>query len=98
MTDREAIEYAYRHMDECICKIKSVNDYALICVLEKRKEFMMQSIEAFQEREERSRGCKWCNSGSFAPVLHVDENSQLGQMDVEFCPMCGRPLKGADNG
>ena len=28
MTDREAIEYAYHHMDECIYKIKSVNDYA----------------------------------------------------------------------
>lgn len=91
MTDREAIEYAYHHMDECIYKIKSVNDYALICVLEKRKEFMMQSIEALQEREERSRGCEWCIG--FCPDVTGDPYAEY-----RFCPMCGRPMKGADNG
>lgn len=84
MTDREAARILPYLIDRCHS--------------EAEKAAIRKAEKALQEREERENGCKWCNSGSFAPVLHVDENSQLGQMDVEFCPMCGRPLKGADNG
>lgn len=84
MTDREAARIMPYLIDRCHSPAE--------------KTALRKAGKALQEREERSRGCKWCNSGSFAPALHVDENRQLRQMHVEFCPMCGRPLKGADNG
>ena len=103
MTNREAMELA-----DVICYAGyDWNSYVDECHEDGEAphlsydEFLAQSvIEAGyrKEREERTKGCKWCNSGSFAPVLHVDENRQLRQMSVEFCPMCGRPLKGEDNG
>ena len=94
MTDREAIKHLANDWfrsegGQLYVDGDRINDF-LVAV--------GKGVFAIQEREERSRGCKWCNSGSFAPALHVDENRQLRQMHVEFCPMCGRPLKGADNG
>lgn len=39
------------------------------------------ALSALREREERSKGCPVCDKWE----------------DANFCPHCGRPLKGADN-
>ncbi len=46
------------------------------------------AISALQEREERSKGCVYCN----------DVAIDIELPNANFCPMCGRPLKGEDNG
>ena len=56
MTDREAIEYGYRQLDDCLISITMTNDYAKICILEERKNFLLNALVALQEREERSKG------------------------------------------
>ena len=104
MTDKEAIEYGYRHLNECIWKITDTNEYALIYVLEKRKEFISRSISALQEREERSNPtkswikyscdewvCPYCGYDKYCDTLD-------GGVLPPFCEECGRPLKGVDNG
>ena len=56
-----------------------------------RKEFQeacSHAISALQEREERSKGC----------VYYNDVAIDMELPNANFCPMCGRPLKGEDNG
>lgn len=54
----------------------------------KAKEVCDVAISALQEREERSKGCVYCN----------DVAIDIELPNANFCPMCGRPLKGEDNG
>lgn len=102
-----------------------------------RKEFQeacSHAISALQEREERSKGCRFCFDATIEPDLegcdlsyhYVGESEQqkrimirsgngkpvaimfeelsgnqwhtVGIYEPKFCPMCGRPLKGEDNG
>lgn len=61
-----------------------------------RKEFQeacSHAISALQEREERIKGCKYCTG----VVLNVVEGATAFEVGFNFCPMCGRKLKGADN-
>lgn len=51
------------------------------------------AISALQEREERIKGCKYCTG----VVLNVVEGATAFEVGFNFCPMCGRPLKGEDN-
>lgn len=61
-------------------------------------------IDALQEREKRSKGCSLCQSEYMdieVTTHHPDDkyifstNPVVGLM---CCPLCGRKLKGADNG
>ena len=82
------------------------------------KEACDVAISALQEREERSKGCKFCRAKLYfkttqyarpllAPLTEVqalrDKLLDLTgevyvEIDADFCPMCGRNLKGEDNG
>ena len=84
----------------------------------KAKEACDVAISALQEREERSKGCKFCGAKLYfkttqyarpllAPLTEVqalrDKLLDLTgevyvEIDADFCPMCGRKLKGEDNG
>ena len=55
-----------------------------------------QAISALEEREERSNGCNICKEMDFVYIWDGDFLLKAGY--PSFCPECGRPLKGADNG
>lgn len=68
-------------------------------------EAIERAISALQEREERSKGCEFCNTYDFGrcgidehDVFMAGGNSRVDADDqFKFCPMCGRKLKGVDN-
>lgn len=85
MTDRKAIE-----------TIK-------IAIAEVEWEYPMEyavafdrAISALEEREARSEGCNICKEMDFVDIWDGDFLLKAGYSS--FCPECGRPLKGADNG
>ena len=70
-------------------------------------EFLAQSILESgyrKEREGRSKGCRYCSIGA---DMKNDEDMEIDLFDYaegmdfsvypNFCPMCGRKLKGAQN-
>jgi len=117
MNDREAI----KRLDNC-----AASPYMMAAI--------DLAISALQEREERSKGCRFCFDATLEPDLegcdlsyhYVGESEQqkrimirsgngkpmaimfeelsgnqwhtVGIYEPKFCPMCGRPLKGEDNG
>lgn len=70
MTDRAAIERLF-------LMAKGGTNFS-----EKSNEACRMGAEALQEREERSKGCEYC-----------EPKQKWG---INFCPMCGRQLKGTD--
>lgn len=48
--------------------------------------------EALQEREKRSKGCEVCDPNPKAVWYRFKDKNVL----CSFCPVCGKPLKGAD--
>lgn len=56
------------------------------------KEACDAAISALQERIDREKGCDWCYCLSAVSALHD------AIPEANYCPMCGRPLKGEDNG
>lgn len=79
MTDREAIEYLDQVLKDADEFLHAGGYNAKIL---KEIEAMKQSLSALQEREERSKGCEYC-----------EPKQKWG---INFCPMCGRQLKGTD--
>lgn len=136
MTDREAIEYAENELESTSYTLETNNKLrgGLFKILSTRFEFLVTAISALQEREERSKGCRFCFDATIEPDLegcdlsyhYVGESEQqkrimirsgngkpvaimfeelsgnqwhtVGIYEPKFCPMCGRKLKGADNG
>lgn len=49
------------------------------------------AVCALKEREERSKGCEFCN-------IEANENTMIEDYGYVVCPYCGRPLKGVDDG
>lgn len=102
MTDREAIEWLVEYLDdyydELYTTAELTPDVANVC------------LSALQEREERARGCEFCRTFNFSTArcevtkhgTHICIASTITAYPKEeqfnFCPMCGRKLKGADNG
>lgn len=62
------------------------------------KEFTALVIaqDALQEREERSKGCQHCKE-IWTPA-NMTQVEYIGGDEWDFCPWCGRPMKGADDG
>lgn len=60
------------------------------------------AITALQEKLEREKGCSWCNNSECAAAgssYHCEticEECRFNLKDKNFCPMCGRKLKGSD--
>ena len=53
-------------------------------------ERLLSELERVKrEREEQSKGCEYC---------YTDAKSNPFVGGYNYCPMCGRELKGADNG
>lgn len=97
MTDRGAIE-----------QLKGMIEFDVYSLYE--VEALERSVSALQEREDRNKGCEYCKSGgireilskiiSVQPVYSYEQALNLltismGGYDINFCPMCGRLLKGA---
>lgn len=82
MTDREAIERLLTCRDVC--------DDCLTCL--EHDEALYVAIAALKEREERSKGCKFCEFAEPGTFVWLGYDATYN-----FCPVCGRPLKGADN-
>ena len=88
MTDRKAIE--------CIdgMGFTSYKEFTALVIAQ----------EALREREERSKGCEWCCDEILLDGEDMELELQHPLEDAprmvypNFCPMCGRPLKGADDG
>ena len=94
MTDREAIAM----LEGCACTPvmrKAIN----------------KGISALQEREERARGCEYCNNKELPTEGGIHDFRILGDAIyyyddaygwegtlIEYCPHCGKQLKGVDNG
>ncbi len=51
MTKEEAISYGAYHLDQVILAIQRTDDYARICALEKRKDFLLAAIEALEKED-----------------------------------------------
>ena len=87
MTDREAI----KRLENC-----AASPYMMAAI--------DLAVSALQEREGRSNGCRYCSLGAY---LKSDEDMEMDLFNYaegmdfsvypNFCPMCGRPLKVADN-
>ena len=56
MNDREAIKYMSNEVSALDTEIKKGADY-----LQQTHDCMKIALEALQEREERAKGCKYCN-------------------------------------
>lgn len=105
MTDREAIQVfaAWRYRD-------TRNYWAL----QKKTESHVRlwdaidiATDALEEREERDKGCDFCRGMDSMSGVFGGESDRGGyragsftggSRDFDFCPMCGRKLKGANNG
>lgn len=74
MTAREAIEV--------------ITEYRPILGWKKYSKALDIAISALEEREERSKGCKYCTVGDGEFTILLDK---WGEED--FCQMCGRKLK-----
>ena len=105
MTDREAIEILREEHKYCLepCFIMNA---------------ISAAISALQEREERSKGCEFCDGTERSMLFRKGACDSMNDdvyisgdaiiidygckaydtVKIRFCPMCGRPLKGADNG
>lgn len=99
MTDRGAIEQLKRMIEFDVYSLYEV-------------EALEHGISALQEREERSKWCVYCENGDIKNMLAKIFSTQTvysfenalgllnlarGNYDINFCPMCGRPLKGENN-
>ena len=82
MTDREAIEALK------LVNLKTVHPFYN---WEEMLEARDTAISALQEREERNKGCEWCDSRSAVNALHD------AIPEANFCPKCGRPLEEIDH-
>ena len=104
MTDREAIERFESDCENCFVKDECTR------MNEKGKLACRNTnaISALQEREERSKGCEYCNGNVDerpfldSKDLYISEDGWLTLSDedydfceINFCPMCGRKLKTA---
>ena len=57
--------------------------------------------EAREEKQEREKGCAWCNKNLRFECYLIDdeghtasiENNVVQTVIAEFCPVCGRQLK-----
>lgn len=55
------------------------------------KEACDVAISALQEREERSKGCKFCKDDF--RFWKSELSGYFKETDIKFCPHCGRPLE-----
>lgn len=107
MTDREAIEYAGKELQRTgyTLETNSQLNNGLFKILSTKFEFLVAAISALQEREERSKGCEFCNTYDFGRcgidehrIFMAGGNSRVDANEqFKFCPRCGRPLKGAQD-
>ena len=91
MTDREAID-CFRY---CITKCHDCFPCA------EHDEALVVALSVLQERSE---GCRYCSLGA---DMKTDEDMEMNLFNYaegmdfsvypNFCPMCGRPLKGVDH-
>lgn len=71
--------------------------------LDKQRPAVEVALAALQEREERSKGCEFCNTYDFGRcgidehgIFMAGGNSRVDANEqFKFCPRCGRPLKTA---
>ena len=85
MTDREILNRAINYVG--IHYVNGVEDVYINPVLEKA---IKAGAETLKEREERARGCKYCN-------VEANKNAMVEDHGYAVCPYCGRPLKGENH-
>ena len=51
MTKEEAIAYGAYHLDQVIIALQRTDDYARICALEKRKDFLLTALAALEDAD-----------------------------------------------
>ena len=91
MTDRKAIKMLRSFL--LITSMAEIEDEE---EKEEIEETFQTAISALEEREARSEGCNICKEMDFVDIWDGDFLLKAGYSS--FCPECGRPLKGADNG
>lgn len=84
MTDREAIEWFENELEDGKC-----SEDCIQCNANER------ALEALREREERQKGCEYCNDNFEFWATEI--SGYFDKKDVKFCIHCGRPLKGENN-
>ena len=104
MTDREAIELI--SPETGLSKMAEIEYYhgfeGLDAVRKALSDAYTLSISALKEREERSKGCRYCSIGA---DMKNDEDMEMDLFNYaegkyfsiypNFCPVCGRKLKPA---
>lgn len=92
MTDEYALRLAEKWAQGYVCSLRDgeAQEYHKACAV------------ALREREERGKGCRYCSIGADmknGEDMEIDLFDYAEGMDFSvypnFCPMCGRPLKGA---
>ena len=81
MTDREAIGYAENELESTGYTLETNNKLrgGLFKILSTKFEFFITAKSALQEREERSKGCRFCFDATIEPDL---EGCDLSYHDV----------------
>lgn len=104
MTDREAIELI--SPETSLSKMAEIEYYhgfeGLDAVRKALSDAYALAVSSLKEREERSKGCRYCSIGA---DMKNDEDMEIDLFNYaegrdlsvypNFCPMCGRPLKTA---
>lgn len=93
MTDREAIEITELQVKALQEEMKTLTTQEDIDAYTVAIEAKQLAIFALQEREERSKGCEYCE----IVVWRTHYDREGNEIEYNFCPMCGHPLKGAQN-
>ena len=93
MTYREAIEI----IEDCrYCKKKVGGE----CVgSDECFEAKCIALSALKEQEERNKGCEYCKGRAYTkkPVTITTIYGKKISIAIEFCPHCGRSMKGNEN-
>ena len=98
MMREEAIQYAEEKYKKGLYRLEM--DYlnrGLYQVAAREVDFLRVAIAALREKEERSKGCEYCNgllkSDTEDFTMPNASKKEYDIVTIRFCPMCGRRLE-----
>lgn len=105
MNKREEIERAIKHISDNVCFLTRNNGSEESVAAHK---IALTALKVLLAEQKRIIGCDVCRGvkilhGTFCGTIPVDSDTQMevdsdGDVDFDFCPVCGRKLSDAAHG
>lgn len=103
MTEIENVDYAIRFLKR---RKKKADNYTRPFLYGERQAVNI-ALKALQEKQEREKGCGYCNNHRPLLALYTEYTMEIddrdlsvwqglkceGTLKISFCPMCGRKLE-----